>query len=397
MGVACAYELARRGVRVTLLEQEGEVGLGCSSGSAGLLGARLASPLATPQALKDGLRWMMRPDAPFHIKPRLSLVPWLAHFALACRKAPFGRAIRALTPLGVDSFAMHLTYAASGIDTGIQTRGALLTWEAEASFKAGVAELLESGAKDIAILREAEVRQVEPLLAPTVIGAVAIDEMAHTDSARWTRGLAQAAVQLGVKVVCGVRVHRLISDGHRITGVDTVDGIRRTGVVVLAAGVWSAALARPLGLDLRLQAGKGYHIDLGRGDTEPAMPIYMQEAHVVATPLGRCLRLAGTLDLGGVDTSIDHRRTDAIVRAAERNLPRLRGRRVQELWAGLRPCTADGLPLIGPTRRVENLVVATGHAMTGLALAPVTGRLVADVVCGSQPSHDIAPFSPDRF
>jgi D-amino-acid dehydrogenase len=123
----------------------------------------------------------------------------------------------------------------------------------------------------------------------------------------------------------------------------------------------------------------------------------MQESRVIATPLAGRLRLAGTLELAGLDLGIDARRTGAIVAAARRVLPRLGAPRVLELWAGLRPCAPDGLPLIGRPAELENLVLATGHATMGLTLAPITGRLVADLLAGEPPGDHVAALQPDRF
>jgi D-amino-acid dehydrogenase len=130
---------------------------------------------------------------------------------------------------------------------------------------------------------------------------------------------------------------------------------------------------------------------------DPRIPVFMQESRVIATPLAGRLRLAGTLELAGLNLGIDARRTRAIVAAARRVLPGLGAPRVLELWAGLRPCAPDGLPLIGRPAELENLVLATGHATMGLTLAPITGRLVADLLAGEPPGHDVAALQPDRF
>ena len=127
------------------------------------------------------------------------------------------------------------------------------------------------------------------------------------------------------------------------------------------------------------------------------MPVFMQEARTIATPLDGRLRLSGTLELAGLDLSVSRVRVEAIGRAAARVLQGQNSRRVVETWAGLRPCTPDGLPVIGRPARLPSLVLATGHAMKGLALAPVTAHLVAELVAGERSSHDLAPFSPDRF
>src|SRR5439155_7129502 len=155
--------------------------------------------------------------------------------------------------------------------------------------------------------------------------------------------------------------------------------------------------AAPLGVCLPLEGGKGYHVDLEPASSDPRIPISLDEAHVIATPLPGRLRLSGTLELAGLDTSISRTRVEAIRRAAARVLALDEDRAELEVWAGLRPCTPDGLPVIGRPYGVEPLVLATGHARKGLSLAPITGRLVAELLAGERLSLDLAPLSPDRF
>ena len=143
--------------------------------------------------------------------------------------------------------------------------------------------------------------------------------------------------------------------------VETRDGDLRPGVVVLAAGAWAGRLARSVGIFLPLEGGKGYHVDLERSSDDPRIPTFLHESWTVATPHLEWLRLSGTLELAGLDLGIDDRRVRAIRRGAEEVFRSLAERRVLDVWSGLRPCTPDGLPVIG--RVAPGLVVATGHAM----------------------------------
>jgi D-amino-acid dehydrogenase len=165
---------------------------------------------------------------------------------------------------------------------------------------------------------------------------------------------------------------------------------------VLAAGVWSGRLARTAGVRLPLEGGKGYHVDFEADATQPALPVFLQEAHVTTTPLNGRMRLTGGLDLCGFDMSVDQRRIDAIVSAARRALAPEATAKVQEVWRGLRPCTPDGLPYIGRLRDVDGLVVCAGHAMLGLTLAPVSARIVADLI-GGVSAGELMLFDPVRF
>jgi D-amino-acid dehydrogenase len=166
---------------------------------------------------------------------------------------------------------------------------------------------------------------------------------------------------------------------------------------VLAAGAWSAGLGRALDLRLPIQPAKGYSVTCQRPPHGPAMPLVLAEARVAVTPMGERLRFAGTLELAGLDLAIDRRRVEAVRRAPTRYLRLGDALPLVEIWRGLRPCTPDGLPIVGRSTRLDNLILATGHAMIGVSLGPVTGKLVARLATGARPSIDLAPLRPDRF
>jgi D-amino-acid dehydrogenase len=166
---------------------------------------------------------------------------------------------------------------------------------------------------------------------------------------------------------------------------------------VLAAGAATAALARGLGLLVPVAGGKGYHVELAAADGDPRLPILVPEARCAVTPLEGRLRLTGTIELCTDDLGVDTRRLGTVRATAERVLRSAGGRPAAGTWAGLRPCAPDGLPVIGESDAVPGLVVATGHAFKGIALAPVTALLVAELVTGGPPSHDLSELSPDRF
>jgi D-amino-acid dehydrogenase len=373
IGVSAAYELARRGVRVTLLER-GALGDGCSAGNAGLICPSHSRPLATPAALAEGLRSLLRADSPLSIRPRRATVAWLARFAAACRADRAERATDAIRSLSVASLELHAELAALG--TGFERRGTLSVYETEARFEAGRREAERSGL-ECRILSPDEARAFEPALRGPIAGAVYFPQEAHLDPLRYVRAVGEAAAKAGADIQTNVEVRSL----DRL----------RTKTVVVAAGVWSGRLA-----DVPVTGGKGYHVDVAAAEGDPQLPMLLQEARSALTPLDGRLRLAGMLEVAGLDERPNPARVAAMRRAAARVLGGDQ-REPLDVWTGLRPCTPDGLPVIGQPAARPELVLATGHAMKGLSLAPVTGRLVAELVTGEQPSHDLAPFSPDRF
>ena len=379
IGACAAYELARRGARVTVVERSTDAS-GCSYGNAGLICPSHAEALANPAAIRDGLRWIGRRDSPFRLHPRLALVPWLARFGAAARPSRSGAATRHLRALAERSLALHAELA-SVLPTSFARRGLLSVYE-----RGGAPGMLSA----------AEARELEPALAPTIAGAVLHPDEAHCDPRAFVSSLLDGAAAHGAELRTGVEILRLRRTNGAISGLDTTDGLLRAGSVVLAAGTWTRELAGQVGVHVPLEPAKGYHLETDSAPLQAGIPIYMEEARVIATPLGGRLRLAGTLELAGLDLRVDHVRLGALLDAARRTLVLPERTRTVKVWRGLRPCAPDGLPIIGGVDGVENLVLATAHAMLGITLAPVTGALVADLLSGDAPP-DIAPFAPGRF
>jgi D-amino-acid dehydrogenase len=392
IGVATTLELARRGAQVVLLEKGPTLASGCSAGNAGLICPSHSTPLSNPAAVRNGLRWMFTRDSPFYLKPRLAALPWLARFLLAARRGDQGA--RVIRELSLASLAMHAELATE-IDTSFERRGVLNVYSTEDSAAAGQLEAERSGLR-FQVLDRGQALELEPALQPHTVGAVYYPDEAHCDSLRFVGAVAAAAKAEGAEIRTGVEVRRL----RRLSGgvaLETSEGDLRPSTAVLAAGAWTRQLARSAGVYLPLEGGKGYHVDLEGSATDPRIPVWLQESWAIATPLPGRLRLAGTLELAGLDLTIDSLRAEAVRRGGERGLRGLEGRKVVDVWAGLRPCTPDGLPVIGTPKGAPGVMLATGHAMKGLSLAPVTARLVGELVAGEPPSHDLSPFRPDRF
>lgn len=400
VGVSIAYELARRGVSVAVLERGADVAWGCSAGNAGIVGPSHVLPLAGPDALRDGLRWLRRPDSPFAIRPRPGVVPWLTRFAVASVPRNVDRTHRVLRPLALQSAQMHADLAAAGLETGYRRNGLLNVYAGERAWADALRAAEEDRADGLRV-RAFDADAVAdhwPQLTGRPAGALLYEDDAHCDPAAYVRAVADAARAHGAKIVTGVEVLALRHGPGGVRSLTTTAGEVRAGQVVLAAGVWSPELMAGVPLRLPIEGGKGYHVELEGAAGDPELPIWLQEDRVVVTPLDRRLRVAGTLELAGVDERIDERRLHAVLGAAREGLAGVDGRRVKHVWRGLRPCTPDGLPAIGRVPGAANLVVAAGHGMWGLQLAPVTGRLVAGIVTGEQAGETVlAALRPDRF
>jgi D-amino-acid dehydrogenase len=399
VGTSIALELARRDFEVVVLERDDAVGGGASPGSAGYICPSHSVPLASPAALRDGMKWLFEKGSPLRITPRAPVVPWLARFVAASTKRRAERGTDLLRTLALESLALHAELASSGVDTKFERRGILNVYETARGLAAGVAEA--EHARDAGLpfetLDTGAVRRLEPAIRPDVAGAVFYTEEAHCDPAEYSRAVADAARMLGAEIRTQTEVVGLRRTGSRVTHAETTHGAVEADAFVLAAGVWTSDVARAIGLRLRIEGGKGYHVDFARAEGQPALPVFLQEARVTATPFADRLRLTGVLDLCGRDMSIDNASVTAIEAAGRRAFgAEALGGRVA-VWRGLRPCLPDGLPAIGRAPAAGNVVVASGHAMLGLTLGPVTGALVGEILSGAAPRPELALLAPQRY
>lgn len=403
IGVCSAWFLQQAGARVLLVDKA-QVCSGASYGNAGLIVPSHSVPLAEPAALAQGLRWLFRADSPFYIKPRFDadLLRWLWRFRRAATPARVQQAIPVLRELHLASRALYAGFAEDGLDFGYGECGRALV----CSTAAGLAGAVDEGHH----MRAAGLH-VEELSADDMskalngvhlqsVGGVMYPQDAHVDPARFVRHLAQRAREAGVRIIESAEVLHIDTRARAVTQVETTRGSFSPGQVVLAAGAWSPPVAAGLGLDLPIQPAKGYSVEIEAPADAPSTPFMLHEAKVGVTPLGLGrLRFAGTLEMAGLDLSVNRRRLGAIVQAVPRYLPDWNPEtfQVQEVWRGLRPCTPDGLAVLGRPGAWDNVVVAAGHAMIGMSLGPITGQLVAQIVDGQTPDMDLSLLDPDRF
>ena len=401
IGVCSAYYLTLNGFKVTLIEKN-EIASGCSDGNAGLIVPSYAMPLASPGALGDGLRWLLDAESPFYIKPRfdLDLVNWLTRFVLASRTGPMLRSLPVLRDL---LFACRELFdelaQMEGFDFGFDANGSLVVCLSKDALEKEKEETRIYERFDIPfkVVGQEEVHELEPALLPEVIGGIYSPKDGRINPALFVIGLADKARELGVQIWTKTEAMGFETSNGRIASVHTTRGDIHPRQVVLATGAWAQEIARSLKLRIPIQAAKGYSITLENPPVTPKLPLLFSEAHAVANPLGDALRIAGTLELAGMDLSFNSRRIDAIRRSSRAYLPGLDEAKVIEIWRGLRPCTPDGLPIISRSRDFNNLIVAAGHAMLGMSLGPITGKLVSQLAGEEKTEVDLHPMRMERF
>ena len=404
IGLCVAHYALRRGHRVTVLERGAADHDSCSLGNAGMIVPSHFTPLAAPGMVALGLKWMWNPESPFYVKPRLSweLASWGVKF---WRAATPGRVRRAAPLIRDLSFASRACFeelaAQPGFDFGLKKRGLLMLCKTaralgEEAHMAAQARALGIPAE---VLDAKAVAELEPGVRMEIAGAVLYPQDCHLAPHRFMADLHHAVTGAGGEIVFQSEVTGWRFDSRRIAAARTVRGEIDGDEFVLCGGAWSANLARELRLALPMQAGKGYSLTLPQPRQLPRHCAILAEARVAVTPMASALRFGGTMEIAGLNAKIDPRRVRGIIHAVPHYFPEFSPADFAGLrpWSGLRPCSPDGLPYLGRTRAYANLTLATGHAMMGLSLGPVTGQLIAAILSGENPAQDLALLDPDRY
>jgi D-amino-acid dehydrogenase len=404
VGLAAANALLNRGRSVTILERKCP-GAGASWGNAGLVAPRYIVPLAAPGVVAQGLWWMLDRESPFRIKPRLDpdLLRWLWAFWSFCSEKHVERSVPLLRTLNLASRDSFETWAVSEEmeDFGFRASGLVMAHRTEKGGQKNreEARYAREAGLDVRVLERSDLDDVLPNGPAEAQGGVYYRQDALLDPARLVSALEKRVDEEGGTLRPGTAVTGFEQQDSCIHVVRTAKYEWEANEVILAAGAWSASLAQQLGIDLPMQPAKGYSVTHSDPARVPDLPYILSETKVAVTPMDDQIRCAGTLELAGFDGSVDARRLTPIIEEAARYVPHVRSDapKQEDVWTGFRPCTPDGLPVIGRVPAIHNLVVATGHGMMGVSMSPVTGQLVAEIVQGEPPSVEVSPLSPARF
>lgn len=404
IGLCSAYFAAKRGFKVTVIDRNPEDHPGCSYGNAGMIVPSHFIPLAAPGAVALGLKWMWNPESPFWIKPRLDweLFNWGLKFWSSSTPKHVRQAGPVLRDLHMASRAYFEEFAAMcGNEFGLVTRGLLMLCK--------TAHTLEEEGKAAEQARELEVpaevldakqtEKLDPAVQMDITGAVYFPKDCHLTPQKFMRQLKKLAKEQGVEFRYGLDAQSARREGRRVRAVITNQGELESDEFVLAGGSWSPEFARELRLKLPMQAGKGYSLTLENPPQLPGICAILAEARVAVTPMGKTLRVGGTMEMAGLNEDINPVRVRGIVNAVPKYYPQFTPQHFAGIktWCGLRPCSPDGLPYLGRSDTHENLIISTGHAMMGLSLGPASGKVVADLLASESPAIDIQMLRPNRF
>lgn len=387
VGLSTAWYLQQRGIEVTVYDRD-DVAAGASWGNAGWLTPSMAVPLPEPSVLKYGLRAVLSPSSPVYVPPTANpqLIRWLTRFARNCTPQRWREAMNALIPLNNGALAAFDEMNAGGVAEPTAVANpftAAFRTEADSQGLLHEFEQILACGQQVSfdVIDGDEARRGEPSLSAEIGTAIRIHDERYLNPSAFVRSVADSVRAQGGVIHSGVEVTDLRTESRGVV----VDG-QHHDAVVIATGARLSSLARSFGVRRLVQAGRGYSFTV-KVDQQPQGPIYFPQQRVACTPVGDRLRVAGMMEFKKVDAPADPRRIRALVDEASTLLAGAHLDQREDEWVGARPCTADGLPLVGATNH-PHVFIAGGHGMWGITLGPVTGKLLAEqIATGTSPAQ----------
>lgn len=402
IGTASAYYLSRAGWQVRILER-GAFGKGCSHANCGLVSPSHVLPLAGPGAIREALGALVRRNGPFAIKPRfdLDLWMWLFRFARRCNTSDMlatGHAIQAL--LNSSRRLYDELMKVEALDCEWETHGLLFVFQARHALDhyGEVNDLLSSTfAMPAERIDGDALLTLEPTLKPGLAGAWFYRGDAHLRPDRLIASWRRVLEQRGVAIEENCEVRDFVREGRQVRALRTTQGDIPADAFVVATGAWTPLLNEQLGCRIPIQPGKGYSITMARPAHCPKYPLLFEETRVVVTPFRSGYRLGSTMEFAGYDGTINRQRLELLRAGARPFLHEPYCEPVEEEWFGWRPMTWDSLPILDYSPTADNLLIAAGHNMLGISMAPATGLLVSELLSGAKPHLHVTPYRVGRF
>lgn len=401
VGLSVAWQLARRGASVTVIDRDAP-GSGCSSGNSASISAGSVAPLAMPGVIRGAPKMLLDPAGPLHIPARywLTAAPWLLRFVAASRPAEVERIAAALASLLHPAVERHREMLRElGDESMLREHGQLFVYrdERQREKDRAVWDLRRRHGARFEYLDRAAIDRLEPAVGPDyALGVLSTDGAMIANPLRHCQQIAAALAQRGVALLRD-RVTAIESKDGRVDGVRCASGTHHAGAVVLCAGAWSHLLLKPLGHDVPLETQRGYHLTYSAAGVEIQRPVIPADRKVFVTPQESGLRVGGTVELAGLDAPPDPRRAELLVDDLRAVFPQARLDGPRSTWMGHRPCLPDSLPVLGESPRHPGLWLAFGHGHLGLTGSAPTADFIARAMFGEASAFDPLPFSIARF
>ncbi|MDR6486800.1 D-amino-acid dehydrogenase [Chryseobacterium vietnamense] len=404
-GLSSAYYLLEKGWSVEILEQN-DLSNNCSYGNAGMIVPSHFTPLAAPGVVAQGIRWMFDSKSPFYVKPSLNakLISWGLKFLKHSNQKHVDYSAAAIRDLNLASSRLYNEIAKQDdFDFELNQNGILMLYKTEkvAEEEIELAHKATGMGLPVDILDKKEIQQLEPNVQLDVIGGVNYKCDGHMNPMKLMKQMISYLKNKGVIFHTHHQVTGFEFSGSMIKAVIANDRKFTADRFVMTGGSFLPELAQKAGIKIQLMPGKGYsfmHTPDNPVNTLNHAALLL-EARVAVTPMNGQVRFGGTMELASHHDTINMKRVEGIIRSVPQYLPdfQIEKPKESEIWFGYRPCAPDGLPYLGQSSQLKNLIIAGGGGMMGLSLGPIFGKTVSELANDQKPTVDIKIFNPERF
>ena len=401
IGLCTAYYLNEKGHNVTIVDKS-DMNSGTSYVNAGYLSPSHLIPLASPDSLKNGLKWMFDSKSPLYIKPRfsLSLLNWMYAFAKSSSNYHVNKSIPLIKDITLLSQQLYDEIKQkSYFNFHYEKKGLLMLCKSQKYLdsESKLVDTAVSHGLNAKMVTKSDLKKIEPNIEIDAIGRSYFKCAIPATPNEFMSEMKKYLKISGVKIIKNTKITDINIKNGIIKNINSFENKIYADEFILCAGSWSNLLSKKLNLNLLLQAGKGYSINI-LDKTKITIPAILSEAKVAVTPMNGFTRIAGTMEIAGINKNISKARVDTIVKLSKNYYPdlKIKSTDINNASSGLRPVSPDGLPYIGRSSKCDNLIIATGHAMMGWSMATATGLIVSEILEKKKLSLNIESYSPDR-
>lgn len=402
VGIACAHYLSKAGLSITVIDKKG-IAQGCSHANCGYISPSHVLPLTEPGAIKIALKSLLNPNSPFRVKPRLnfSFWHWMWQFAKRCNHSQMlesGKHLKSILDSSMTEYRKLIQE--EQLECEWKENGLLFVFQSQTGLnKYAQTDRILSDNFDLSarLIKGEDLPAFDPALKHGLAGAFHYKDDASVRpdllNSQWSDRLRES----GVRFLTDCEMQSITRSNGRVIHLNTTRGEMKADHFIFATGAWSSRLSKELQCLIPIEPGKGYSITMSKPEPCPIYPMLFPEHKVGVSPFHNGYRLGSMMEFCGFDSSIPERRIKLLRDSAKHYLVAPYTDAVQETWYGWRPMTWDSLPVIGPVPGLDNSYLATGHNMLGMSLAAATGKLITEMVRGTQTHIDARPYSPQRF